>query len=127
MRLCKEIVDRFSSMTIDKPGTVVPQTGHIFETEVISLDPAQRVNMNVGNVFHQEQQQPHSMISELKENYESIVNREKKLPKMQVILNELYEKRILEIKELKISLHITSDNPNTESYLKIGDHVEATQ
>jgi hypothetical protein len=83
--------------------------------------------MDVGNVFHQEQQQPHSMISELKENYESIVNREKKLPKMQVILNELYEKRILEIKELKISLHITSDNPNTESYLKIGDHVEATQ
>ena len=83
--------------------------------------------MDVGNVFHQEQQQPHSMISELKENYESIVNREKKLPKMQVILNELYEKRILEIKELKISLQITSDNPNTESYLKIGDHVEATQ
>jgi hypothetical protein len=127
MRLCKEIVERFSSMTIDKPGTVVPQTGHIFETEVISLDPAQRVNMNVGNVFHQEQQQPYSMISELKENYESIVNREKKLPKMQEILNELYEKRILEIKELKISLQITSDNPNTESYLKIGDHVEATQ
>ena len=65
--------------------------------------------MDVGNVFHQEQQQPHSMISELKENYESIVNREKKLPKMQEILNELYEKRILEIKKLKISLNITRE------------------
>jgi len=81
MRLCKEIVERFSSMTIDKPGTVVPQTGHIFETEVISLDPAQRVNINVGNVFHQEHQQPYSMISELKENYESIVNRVKSFQK----------------------------------------------
>ena len=61
------------------------------------------------------------MISELRENYELIVNQEVKLPPMQVILNQQYEQRLLDIKELKNTLKITSDSPNTESYSKIGE------